>query len=75
MKSISEIIHELTTLYHYSIESLGSELEVSSYTINRWKNKKSKPRPLIEGELRKIYKRSTSSSREGIQLMPDGLTG
>ena len=62
MKSISEIIHELTTLYHYSIESLGSELEVSSYTINRWKNKNSKPRPLIEGELRKIYKRSTSSA-------------
>ena len=62
MKSISEMIHELTTLYHYSIESLGSELGVSTSTINRWKNKKSKPRPLIEGELRKIYKRSTSSA-------------
>ena len=62
MKSISEMIRELTTLYHYSIESLGSELGVSTSTINRWKNKKSKPRPLIEGELRKIYKRSTSSA-------------
>jgi type I restriction-modification system DNA methylase subunit/transcriptional regulator with XRE-family HTH domain len=62
MKSISEMIHELTTLYHYSIESLGSELGVSTSAINRWKNKKSKPRPLIEGELRKIYKRSTSSA-------------
>ena len=62
MKSISEMIHELTTLYHYSIESLGSELGVSTSTINRWQNKKSKPRPLIEGELRKIYKRSTSSA-------------
>ena len=62
MKSISEMIHELTILYHYSIESLGSELGVSASTINRWKNKKSKPRPLIEGELRKIYKRITSSA-------------
>ena len=62
MKSISEMIHELTTLYHYSIESLGDELGVSTSTINRWKNKKGKPRPLIEGELRKIYKRSTSSA-------------
>ncbi len=62
MKSISEMIHELTALYHYSIESLGSELGVSTSTINRWKNKKNKPRPLIEGELRKIYKRSTSSA-------------
>ena len=62
MKSISEMIHELTTLYHYSIESLGRELGVSISAINRWKNKKSKPRPLIEGELRKIYKRSTSSA-------------
>lgn len=56
------MIHELTTLYHHSIESLGSELGVSASTINRWKNKKSRPRPLIEGELRKIYKRSTSSA-------------
>ena len=62
MKSIQEMISELTTLYHYSIESLGSEMGVSTSTINRWINKKSKPRPTIECELRGIYKRSTSSA-------------
>ena len=62
MKSIQEMISELTSLHHYSVESLGNELGVSTSTINRWINKKCKPRPTIEGKLRRIHIRTTSSA-------------
>lgn len=56
MESINLIVKEIIESYKYNRKSLAKELGVSSSTVSRWIKGNSKPRPMIEGRLREIYK-------------------
>ena len=57
MKSINLILKEIVKDDNYNQESLAKELGISPSTVSRWLKGESKPRPLVEGQLREIYQK------------------